>query len=191
MVDDGGWLRLSALQHYAYCPHQAQLLADGVWLDNHMTVEGDEAHERVDSGITDSRRGSRIHHRVELTSHTHRIYGVADSVEEASTGELIPVEHKRGRGAGDLWPTMVQVVAQALCLAEMTGRPVDRAAIYVVRERRRETVDVQANVARVIETIKLARRDLAIPARGSPPYNPRICRSCSVLQACQPGGTFG
>src|SRR5690348_13652399 len=93
---DDGWLRLSTIQQYAYCPRQAYLLADGVWADNHLTVQGTAGHERVDAGGTDHRRGVVVHHRVPLVSRRHRLHGISDAVEEHRDGTLLPVEHKRG-----------------------------------------------------------------------------------------------
>jgi len=182
------WIMLSTLQHYAYCPEQARLLRDGVWADNRLTVEGDAAHERVDQRGTDSRRGVKAHHRVELVSHELGVYGIADTIEESSSGEFTPVEHKRGRGAGDLWPTVVQVVAQALCLEEMTSRAVVEASIYVVKERRRERVIVADHAARVRGLILEARRGLALERLAAPAYQARLCNRCSVAGACQPSG---
>ncbi|NYI70144.1 CRISPR-associated exonuclease Cas4 [Naumannella cuiyingiana] len=181
------WLRLSLLQHYAYCPTQASLILDGTWLDNHLTVEGDTAHERVDQPGFDQRRGVRVHHRVQLHSDALRIHGIADAIEEDVDGRLMPVEHKRGRGAGDLWPTTVQVVAQALCLAEMIGQPVPEAAIFVVRERRREYVDVATHSGRVIELVTEARRRLRVGAIPGV-YERLRCKSCSLQNSCQPRG---
>ncbi|MFT3874267.1 MAG: CRISPR-associated protein Cas4 [Nocardioides sp.] len=182
-----GWLLLSTLQHFAYCPTQAALIRDGVWLDNHLTVTGDAVHERVDTGGTDHRRGVRAHHRVELASHRLRIHGIADTIEEARDGSLTPVEHKLGRGAGDLFPATVQVVAQALCLEEMTGRESTLGAIFVVKERRRVPVVVADHRERVEQLIVSAHHDLRLPP-SSPTYSARLCRSCSVINSCQPRG---
>ncbi|MGC3995387.1 MAG: CRISPR-associated protein Cas4 [Propionicimonas sp.] len=180
---------MSSLQHYAYCPSQASLIRDGVWLDNHLTVSGDLAHERVDQLGTDRRRGKRAHHRVSLVSHRLGIHGIADTIEEDDFGQLSPVEHKWGRGAKDLFPTIAQVVAQALCLEEMTGRHVRECAVFVVQERIREPVDVDAHRDAVENLIVAARKDLAgVPPR--PVYVARRCRSCSVLNACQPKGAI-
>lgn len=181
------WLLLSTLQHFAYCPSQAALIRDGVWLDNHLTVTGDAAHERVDSIGTDRRHGVRAHHRVHLASRRLRIHGIADTIEEDGEGDLTPVEHKLGRGAGDLFPTMVQVVAQALCLEEMCGQEVRAGVIFVVKERRRVPVVVSEHRCRVEELIRQAHHDLARrPPR--PTYSARLCRSCSVANSCQPRG---
>lgn len=184
-IEVDGWLLLSTLQHFAYCPSQAFLIRDGVWADNHLTVSGDIAHERVDNLGTDRRRGVRAHHRVRLASARLRVQGIADTIEEDSSGTLVPVEHKLGRGAGDLFPTIVQVVAQALCLEDMTGHSVPLAAVFVVSERRRESIIVDDYRDAVESLIFHAHRDLCL-APPMPKYSSRLCRSCSVVNSCQP-----
>lgn len=186
-MSDDGWLRLSTLEHFAYCPRQAYLLLDGVWADNHLTVTGSAAHSHVDEHGTDHRRGVKVHHRVEVAHRGLRIYGVADSVEEANDGSLVPVEHKLGRAAGDLFPSTVQVVSQALCLEDMTGRPVTTAAVYVVSERRRERISVDEHRASVLDVISNARSVLGDFVEAH--YSPRLCPSCSIGNACQPTGS--
>lgn len=188
---DDDWITLSALEHYAYCPWQARLLQDGVWADNYLTVQGTAAHERVDTSGVDSRRGVRVHHHVPLASRRLRIHGVADSVEERLDGSLVPVEHKLGRGAGDLRPLILQVTGQALCLEEMRGVQVHEVAVFIVAERRREvflTSQWRAETERVIAAM---RANLSAPPRGRPGYEPSRCRRCSVLEACQPHGREG
>lgn len=180
------WLRLSTLQHYAYCPRQAALLVDGVWADNHLTVEGTAGHERVDSGVIDHRRGVVVHHRVPLTSESLRIHGIADAIEQHQNGRLLPVEHKRGRGAGDPFPSVVQAVAQALCLEEMLGVEVPEVALYVTKERRRDiylTDDFRTRVVELVEQARWHLRDTIAPV-----FKAKLCKSCSVQNACQPRG---
>lgn len=183
---DSGWLRISLVEHYAYCPRQAYLLADGVWADNHLTVQGTAGHERVDSGGTDHRRGVVVHHRVPLASQRLRLHGFADAVEEHKDGRLLPVEHKRGRGAGDLFPSLAQVVAQALCLEEMLGMSVPEVAVYVTKERRRELYRTEDYSSRVEALIRKAHASLHGEVR--PKFSARLCNSCSVQNACQPRG---
>lgn len=180
------WLRISLIEHYAYCPRQAYLLADGVWADNHLTVQGTAGHERVDSGGVDHRRGVVVHHRVALVSQRLRLHGVADAVEQHKDGQLLPVEHKRGRGAGDLFPSLAQAVAQAICLEEMLDVAVPEVAIYVTKERRRERYRTDDYRSRVEALIGKARTSL----RGEiqPKFSARLCNSCSVQNACQPRG---
>lgn len=187
LVDqEDAWLRLSTLQHFAYCPRQAALLIDGVWADNYLTVQGTAGHEHVDSGKTDYRRGAIVHHRVPLVCHRWRIRGVADAIEQDANGTLMPVEHKRGRGAGDEFPSIVQVVGQALCLEEMLGSTVPEVALYITKERRRDRYRTDDYRTRVIALIEEAR----VRLRGhiDPIFQARLCTSCSVQNACQPRG---
>lgn len=185
---DEDWITLSALEHHAYCPWQARLLQDGVWADNYLTIQGTAAHQRVDTPGVDSRRGVRVHHRVPVASERLRVHGVADAIEERSDGSLLPIEHKWGRGAGDLRPLILQVTGQALCLEEMRGSEVPQVAIFIVGERRREvfaTADWREDTEREIDAM---RSTLNHPGLGQPIYEGRRCRRCSLLEACQPSG---
>jgi CRISPR-associated exonuclease Cas4 len=184
---DEDWLRLSLIEHYAYCPRQAALILDGAWEDNHLTVEGTAAHERVDHGPTDYRHGVKVHHSVDVACERLKVFGVADSIEEDADGVLCPVEHKRGRGAGDIWPSTAQVVAQALCLQEMTHQLIQEAAIYLASERRRVVVVVEREQSRVEALIREARATLFLNAIPLPTSNRKLCSSCSLKVACQPG----
>ena len=186
MTSDDDWLTLSALEHYAYCPWQAWLLQDGVWADNHLTVQGSAAHERVDQPGVDSRRGVRVHRAVAVASQRHRIHGIADAVEESRDGVLMPVEHKWGRGAGELTPLFVQATAQAICLEEMLGVTVPMVAIYVVSERRRELAPTDAWHGEVVDVVARARFHLLGAGPAKPRYEAKRCRQCSLLDACQP-----
>lgn len=183
---EAGWLRISTIEHYAYCPRQAYLLADGVWADNHLTVQGEAGHERVDAGGRDHRRGAVVHHRVPLVSQQLRLHGIADAVEEDQSGRLLPVEHKRGRGAGDIFPALAQVVAQAMCLEEMLDTEVPEVAIYVTKERRRDVFRTDAHRPRIVALIEEARTRLQTTVL--PHFTARLCQSCSVQNACQPRG---
>lgn len=184
MNDD--WLTLSALEHCTYCPWQGRLLQDGVWADNYLTVQGTAAHERVDTPGVDTRRGVRVHHRVPVSSNRLRVYGVADSVEVHRDGSIIPVEHKWGRGAGDLKPLIIQVTAQALCLEEMRRVAIETIAIFVVGERRRESFATADWRAETENEIAMARSMLSAEDVRRPTYQTRRCRQCSLIGACQP-----
>ena len=49
--DTENLLPLSALQHFAYCPHQFALIhLEQIWEENRFTAEGQILHERTDSG---------------------------------------------------------------------------------------------------------------------------------------------
>lgn len=188
-MGDEDWLTLSSLEHFAYCPTQASLLQEGVWVDNHLTVQGSASHERVDLPGVDRRRGVRVHHRVSLASHRLLLHGIADAVEQHPDGAVMPVEHKWGRGSGDLWPSTVQVVGQAVCLEEMLRRPVPRVAIFIVSERRRVVLLTDDWRKRFEDLVLSARAALFGERVSTPSYSSRRCRRCSLLEACQPIGS--
>lgn len=180
-------LMLSTLEHFAYCPRQAALILEGVWQDNHLTVEGDVLHQHVDTHGVETKRGIRVHRRVALRSAQLKIRGIADVIEQNSEGELVPVEYKRGRGGG-LWSATVQVVGQALCLAEMTGRSVGTGAIFLGGEHRRVEIDIEEHRSEVVELICHARAVLSAAVAPTVAYQPRLCHACSIRVSCQPRG---
>lgn len=189
VTEPPSWLLTSvpfaALQHHAYCPRQAWLIHHGTWADNTHTATGTVAHQRVDTDITDHRQGLTIHHHVSLSSHDLATHGVADTVEELPDQTLRPVEHKLGRGDGDLTPSILQATAQALCLREMTNRPVREAVVYIVNERRRETISVNDWVSRLRTALDEYRATVHGP-HPPPVAPPRQCASCSLQDHCQP-----
>ena len=63
-----------------------------------------------------------------LKSEQYKLLGKSDLIE-AESGQLYPVECKRGR-KGEWDNDELQVCAQALCLEEMTGEPVNTGYIY-------------------------------------------------------------
>jgi CRISPR-associated exonuclease Cas4 len=98
----------------------------------------------------------------------------------------MPVEHKWGRGAGDLRPLIIQATAQAICLEEMLDIEVPSVAVYIVTERRRELATTADWRDAVLEVVAAARVDLLSQGPRRPPYQARRCGRCSLLEACQP-----
>jgi CRISPR-associated exonuclease Cas4 len=114
------------------------------------------------------------------------IYGVADTIEESADGTLMPVEHKSGRSTRAPMPAMLQVVAQALCLASMTGMAVPSAGLYFAKDNQRLDVDVEAYTIPVERCIVDLRRNLQ--SHGLPPWTEQRqrCRACSLHATCMP-----
>src|SRR5690606_41183734 len=119
--------------------------------------------------------------------------GVADVVEfhavpTGSDGEesAFPVEYKRGR------PKLhradeVQLCAQALCLEEMTGRPVPEGALFYGETRRRVAVPFDAALRKLTEETALAFGALVAEGRTPPPvWRASRCRACSLIELCRP-----
>lgn len=179
-------IQISALEHLAYCPRQCALIhVDGVWSDNAHTVRGTAGHSRVDSGEHRVERGRRVLRAIPLWSERYGLTGRADAVELDENGRFEPVEYKMGVPHGDA--AHVQLCAQALCLEEMTGKPVTAGALWFSGPRRRIPVlidDVLRN--RTIDAIGEVRSMFA--ARRLPPaVDDERCPSCQLLGHCLPG----
>jgi CRISPR-associated exonuclease Cas4 len=185
---------LSAVQHAVYCLRQAALIhLERLWADNRFTAEGDVLHAVADKGGTRRARGVRRVLSLPLGSARLNLVGTADLVEFTlgPNGETaFPVEYKRGR------PKLhradeAQICAQALCLEEMTARPVPEGALYYAETRRRVIVPIDAGLRALTEA---AVADLAgvFASRQTPPPTPHKsrCRACSLAELCRPE-TYG
>jgi CRISPR-associated exonuclease Cas4 len=185
MNDDLDPIPLSALNQYGYCPRRCWLIyVTGEFLSNPYTVEGEIIHERAHHG-EDIKRGDLIQLRhVQVYSHRLGLIGYADVIEKKAD-ELYPVEHKRGR-RGQWQNDQLQLAAQALCLEEMTGRPVPKGYIYYAISHHREPVNITPDLrADVEQTVRKVRALLASPRGPLPNPKPR-CRGCSLYSICLP-----
>lgn len=181
---------ISAVQHAVYCLRQAALIhLERLWAENRFTAEGDVLHAVADKGGSRKARGVRRVLALPLASPRLNLTGVADLVEFAPGPDgdtAFPVEYKRGK------PKLhradeAQLCAQALCLEEMTGRPVPEGALFYAQTKRRVTVPFDAGLRALTEA---ALADLAeVFASGrTPPPTPHTsrCRACSLLDLCRP-----
>lgn len=181
---------LSALQHAVYCLRQAALIhLERLWAENRFTAEGDVLHAVADKGGTRKARGVRRVLALPLACRRLNLTGTADLVEfiPGPDGETaFPVEYKRGK------PKLhradeVQLCAQALCLEEMTGRPVPQGALFYAQTKRRVIVPFDADLRALTEH---TAADLAqvLDSRITPPPTPHKsrCRACSLLELCRP-----
>lgn len=182
---------ISALQHAVYCLRQAALIhIERVWAENRFTAEGrvlhDVAHE---AGERKGRRGVRRVTALPLACRRLNIAGVADLVEfrTGADGETaFPVEYKRGKAKLHR-ADEVQLCAQALCLEEMTGRPVPEGALFYGETKRRVVVPIDAELRRLTEETAMAFGALVAAGRTPPPvWRASRCRSCSLIDLCRP-----
>lgn len=177
---------LSEIEHFVYCPRQWALIQlDQVWTDNESTAIGHIVHNRVDRPEAREERGHTTIRSLIVWSDAHGLFGRADAVEFVEGHSPFPVEHKSGRRA--LAPAALQLAAQAICLEEMFGEPVERGAVWLHgRRRRREiglTPDLKGQALDVAALIR-GRRS----ASGLPPavFDSR-CPDCSLINECLPG----
>jgi CRISPR-associated exonuclease Cas4 len=184
---------ISALQHAVYCMRQAALIhIERLWEENRFTAEGRVLHEVAHEPGLRRQKGLRRVTALPLASKRLNLSGVADLVEfrAGADGETAyPVEYKRGK------PKLhradeVQLCAQALCLEEMTGRPVPEGALYYAETKRRLTVPFDAVLRRLTEETAAQFGELLTCGRTPPAvWRAERCRACSLIELCRPKAT--
>ncbi len=180
-------IMLSALQHYSYCPRQCALIhQEQTFTDNVFTVKGTLAHKRVDGSESGFEDGVQVERSLPLYSDKYQLTGKADVVEFLPDGSPYPVEYKHGNRQKKRHDD-VQLMAQVLCLEEMTGNTIPEGAIYHHKSHRRRVVKITDELRQ--HTIELINKVHALVESGKMPEpvdDKSLCRACSLRQTCQP-----
>lgn len=182
---------LSALNHWTYCPRRCCLIhMEGEFAENIHTSRGTAEHRRADKIRHEALDGRRVETALPVWSDRLGLVGKCDVVEFLADGTPYPVEYKHG--ARKKWINDdIQLAAQAMCLEEMTGKPVPCGAIYHASSRRRREVAITEELRQAVETcvaeVRAALRGLTLP----PPLNDKRCRECSLAELCQPAALAG
>jgi CRISPR-associated exonuclease Cas4 len=181
---------LSALQHAVFCLRQAALIhIERLWEENRFTAEGRVLHEAAHDPGTRKRGAIRRVTALPLACRRLNIAGVADLVEfhASADGETAyPVEYKRGKAKLHR-ADEVQLCAQALCLEEMTGRPVPEGALFYAETKRRVSVPFDTELRRLTEETAVQFGTLFATGRTPPAiYKADRCRACSLIELCKP-----
>lgn len=184
--DQPDYLPLSMLNQLEYCERRFWLMyVHGEMIENAPVLEGILQHERAHTGGVERDGEMTIHRRLYLWSDRLRLVGFADLVEERE-GELSPVEYKHGR-MGRWLNDHIQLCAQAMCLEERTGRPVERGQIFYWRSRRRVTVEFTPELRARTEAAVARAFELLEAGQMPPPLDHRAkCRDCSLESICLP-----
>lgn len=195
MYSEDELLPISALQHLLFCERQCALIhIEQVWVENRLTVEGKNMHERVHEQTSESRPGIRIARGLRLRSLRLGLVGMADVVEFHLKSEIsdlksasrpFPVEYKRGKPKAD-HSDEVQLCAQALCLEEMLDVVIPAGALFYGTTRRRLDVNFDESL-RALTSQTAERLHTLIETGITPPaqYGPK-CDHCSLLNVCLP-----
>ena len=121
-----------------------------------------------------------------LRSIAHGLVGKADAVEfsGASTAPYL-VEYKRGRPKTHR-ADEVQLCAQALCLEEMFGQPVEEGALFYAQTKKRQAVVFDAELRALTIRIAGEVRAMIAGSRTPPPCATPGCKRCSLVGLCRP-----
>jgi len=181
---------LSALQHWCYCPRQCALIhVEQVFADNLHTLRGQAVHKQVDQPGVETRAGLRVERALPVWNDRLGLIGKADIVEFEADGTPYPVEYKHGSRSKAAWIAAcddLQLAAQALCLEEMTGKPVPAGALYYATSRRRREVRITTALRERVAEATLAVHALIDAGVVPPPANDARCKKCSLIEICQP-----
>lgn len=185
------YLPLSYINQFAYCPRRFwYMCVQGEMVENVHVLRGVQNHARANTpGYETMSTGVRIHRRLHVVSHELRVSGICDLVEEHPDGSLRPVEYKQGR-QGKWHNDQAQLCAQAICLAEMTGRPVNVGQIFYFGSRHRLDVQFDAPLQALTRQLVTAMHH-ALAEGIIPPHTEKRarCRGCSLIEICLPEET--
>ncbi|MEF8713344.1 MAG: CRISPR-associated protein Cas4 [Accumulibacter sp.] len=186
MPDLSDPIPISALQHWSYCPRQCALIhQEQVFAENVHTARGQAVHARVDTPGFVTQNGTRSVRALPLFCDRLGLAGKADVVEFLADGTPYPVEYKHGPRRQHAHDD-IQLAAQALCLEEMTGKPVGHGAIYHASSHHRRDVAIGDELRRKVEQAVAAVRSMLEAGKMPSPVNDQRCHECSLLDLCQP-----
>ncbi|MDA8412721.1 MAG: CRISPR-associated protein Cas4 [Desulfobacteraceae bacterium] len=178
-------IMLSALEHYAYCPRQCALIhVEQVWSENVYTMRGRDVHERVHDDSSHEQAGVRLERSLPIWNRRLNLTGKADLVEFHGDCPF-PVEYKSGRQRKGN-PETIQLCAQALCLEEMFGVPVEKGAIFWHASRERCEIAFTDAMRRQVEEVALQVAEMLERRIMPAPVNDKRCEGCSLRESCLP-----
>jgi CRISPR-associated exonuclease Cas4 len=185
-MEEDAPIAISALQHWSYCPRQCALIhIEQVFSENVYTSRGRAVHALVDEPGAENQGTVRIERAMPLWHDGLGLIGKADLVEFDRDGTAYPVEYKHGKRRASPHDA-IQLAAQALCLEEMTGKPVPEGAIYQFSSRRRRKIAIDEALRAETRAAIIAVRTLLSSSELPPPVNDKRCRHCSLRELCQP-----
>ena len=183
MIDD--YLPLAYLNAWEYCPRRFYLEYQlGEMEDNEHIILGRHLHRHINEESVLQEGDVTIHQQQWVWSDRLQVKGIIDAVEEMS-GQLVPVEYKKGKMARHL-NDHFQLCAAGLCLEECTGQAIAYGEIFYHGNRRRQRVPFSPELRQATETAIAAAHE-ALKHRIPTPIQPsKKCQSCSLQEICLP-----
>lgn len=179
------YIPIAALNQYNYCPHRCwRMFCAGEFSENQYTIEGTSLHDRVHTVGEGHREETYQIRAIWLKSEQYGLTGKADLIEEQD-GRWYPTEYKRGK-RGEFDNDAMQVCAQALCLEEMLGQPIDLGYVYYAHSHQRQPVDISPALRQETLATLAAVRELLATGTMPPALYGKRCEGCSLYQQCLP-----
>lgn len=184
------------VNEHVYCPRLAWLEWEArAFTDNLDTVEGRDAHRRVDIERGDLDADDLADVEVASLSLSSERLGVTARIDRVQRrdGQTVPVETKHGRprpGSSPVWPPeLAQIAVQALLLREH-GHTVPHAEVYFPETRGRHRVEVPPDAEAWISELVAEIRSNAERETPPPPLvdSPK-CPRCALVGVCLPDET--
>ncbi len=95
------------------------------------------------------------------------------------------MEYKRGH-RGEFDNDQLQVCAQALCLEEMTGQPVNLGYLYYAHSHQRQPVEISADLRQAASVTITAIASMFHSGAMPPAIYSQRCKGCSLYSQCLP-----
>ncbi len=212
MKSDDNLLPVRRINTFVFCPRLCWLeQVEGVFLDNHHTLEGSHVHRRVDkpggtvkppngnsSNKTAANDTSSEATAEEQPWHSRSLWlaheelgvsGKLDLVEDTGEGVVMPVDTKKGKPTpeGQLWPAdRVQLTLQAMLL-EAQGYNVTQIAAWYHSARKRVVEDLSDEMRQQAREA-IAQTQACITHQSPPPplEDAPQCKGCSLQPICLP-----
>ncbi|MCI1902486.1 MAG: CRISPR-associated protein Cas4 [Enterococcaceae bacterium] len=199
MYDEADYLMISGIQHFLFCRRQWALIhIEQQWEENHLTVEGEYIHKRVDQPQIKEKRGEKITIRgMRIHSPELGLTGICDAVEliEDAQGialagyagryRVLPIEYKHGKKKYDQSDEM-QLIAQIVCLEEMMATEIPYGEIFYHETRKRVQLEATAEKRRKLAESVGEMHDY-FARRFTPKVKPSPkCKKCSLQEICLP-----
>ncbi len=167
-----------------------QIHLEQAFAENIFTLRGQAVHAMVDKPGVETRAGLRIDRALPIWHDALGLIGKADVVEYLGDGTPYPVEYKHGsrhKAKAIAACDDIQVAAQALCLEEMTHRPVPEGALFYAKSKRRREVSIDAALRQQVgDVVKAIRGMLESGVLPAPTLDESRCKACSLKDICQP-----
>lgn len=199
LYTDDDMLMISGIQHFIFCRRQWALIhVEQQWVDNVLTYEGQNLHERADNPAFHEHRGDLLTIRaLPVRSTMYGITGICDVVEfrddplgvrlRGHNGTYQPtvVEYKHGKPKHDL-SDILQLLGESVCLEEMLGGKIEYGELFYFETRKRVRIDFDESLRQQFTTIinemhQYWRRRYTPKVKTGP-----WCKRCSLAEVCLP-----